>query len=550
MNHIVALPIPPHIVRITLLRSRGMRMKPTLMVDIVTALCMALVFLVVGDACAQEAVFQKRLEAVQRWAQTSPTFQSSRPTLVFTCDVVGCVGCSSSAINAICDDVQRESMDVNVMIVLMCRSGIEGRAFRKYFRNADVAIDSTGTAIAAFGASKRVADLFVVDSSGAIAFEMSDVQHGCMDTLPRLRALRVPGSSLGRASSVRIVRKLNEDDDFSMITLTQPVCDNRGRVWMIEPKHDVLVTFDLRDTTGIRTISFEDRLGRHFQLPSQDTAIWNFLVSRYAPLVGLHGIVFPARHDTLVMLGTLFVGWDTVVTKGKKTYAMRRESCFITVADTAIISVQRLGSWSYVTAAPFVELSAGKVACPGLWLGSLDGKAASPDTAVTTSDPHGRDSTVALLVMDVAHGVSPAVRAPELDSMAQRTVDLEHVPLLAYDGRHVAFVTEDSGFAFVFDPDRLDDHGGVGSRYIGRVEKTALAVALRSDTLIVISQPTETNSYLRVERISIENGGRSGYEIFLPYQDLRDVYSVTGGTSGSMELVAKFEKERWLVLEF
>lgn len=518
--------------------------------NVVGTMCIALLCAVAGDTCAQEAVFQKRLEAVHRWAATSATFQLSRPTLVFTCDVEACVGCSSTAINAMCDVVRRESIDVNVLVVLMCRSGIEGRPLRKKFHCADVAIDSTGAAIATFGARKRVADVFVVDSSGALAFEMSDVQHGYMDILPRLRALRVPGGSLGRVSAVRIVRRLNETDDFSMIELTPPICDNRSRVWTVEPEHDVLVAFDLRDTISLRTISFEDRLGRYFQLPSQDTAIWNFLVSHYAPLVALHGIASPAHDDTLVMLGTLFVGWDTVKTNGKTTYAMRREYCFITVADTAIISVRRLGTWPYAPVAPFVELSAGRVACPGLWLGLLNGKAASADTAVIRSDPPGRDSTVALLVIGGTHGVSPAVRAPELDSLAQHTVDLEHPPLLAHDGQHVVFVTLDSGFAFLFDPERLDDRGGAGLRYVGRVGKNALAVALRSDTLIVVSQPTDANSYLRVERISIENVGSSAYEIFLPYKDLRQLHGVSGGTSGSMEFIAKFEKERWLVLEF
>lgn len=361
--------------------------------DVVSALCMALVFSVVGDACAQEAVFQKRLDAVHRWAQTSPTFQSSRPTLVLTCDVEACVGCSSTAINALCDEVRRESIDMNVMVVLVCRSGIEGKPFRKHFKGAHVAIDSEGIATDVFRATRGVADAFVVDSCGALAFQMSDVQHGYMNVLPHLRALAVPSGSLGRAARLQVVRRLVENDDFSMMNLTQPVFDNRGRVWAIEPNHHALMTFDSHDTSPIRTIGFENRLGRYFQLPTQDTAIWSFLVSRYAPLVALYGIVSPARHDTLVILGTLFVGWDTVMTDGKKTYAMRREYCFITVADTAVVSVRRLGAWRYAPVAPFVELSAGRVACPGLWVGSSEEKPASPDTAAPTRDPHGRDST-------------------------------------------------------------------------------------------------------------------------------------------------------------
>lgn len=134
--------------------------------------------------------------------------------------------------------------------------------------------------------------------------------------------------------------------------------------------------------------------------------------------------------------------------------------------------------------------------------------------------------------------------------MAQQTVDLEHVPLLAHDGRHLAFVTKDSGFAFVFDPDRLDDHGGSGGRYVGRVGKNALAVALRSDTLLVVSQPDQANSYVWVDRISIENGGRTGYEKLLPYQDLRQAHRVSGGTNESMTFITKFDKQSWVVLEF
>lgn len=379
-----------------------------------------------GECISQSTYDQAKVgAALQQWRKKAATFDTAKPTLLFTTSIMGCAGCCASAINHMIGVAGAAGIDANILVVVATPIPREGLAMRKLFKTRNVAEDADNVLSSVFHTNGLLPDLYVLDAGDRVLHRHQDLQHNYLEDSTLRRYLPIPERNRGDTVSLHSFIQLQEDDDHIIGDIRSVHMDTGSRTLeFLETRQNAIYRFGVDSGQLMAVYPVDSSIAWHFKKPGDRDDWWADLAEAYQPLVKYDGIIHRGN-DTSYVLAELFTHYtatiDSTGEKPRTNIRWEKGLCVLKVADGRALSVDTVETSPWYPYGEAIALG-NDILSAGLWGGSL----------MEYVDPqHANDSLYTfVLISNGDYRIKPIVRTTELQALSGRTFNRRYRGLM------------------------------------------------------------------------------------------------------------------------
>lgn len=252
---------------------------------------------------------QKLLSLVKRIEPAPGRFNKALPTVIFTTSTTQCTGCCASAINLVLNDMRRNNVNVNAVVVVMSARPDQAGWLHSIFETGNIFIEESDATAIALAADEYVPSLFVISPDGKLMAEVRDIQHQS-DILDRLLSLKLP-SKTPKPVSFDSDRQIKNFDGFSGGGVpVASLASARNELVMFDAASVSVRGIGISDGKEKWDVKIADSLAFYFRTPEDDPSLWSLLQRNYRPLIRLSGLeALSASSPSFRAVATFFTGY-------------------------------------------------------------------------------------------------------------------------------------------------------------------------------------------------------------------------------------------------
>lgn len=264
-----------------------------------------------GDESLSSVVHdpQKLLSLVKRIEPARGRFNKTLPTIVFTTSTTQCTGCCASAINLVINDMRRNNINVNSVVVVMSARSDQAGWLHSIFETDNIFIEEDNETAIALSADEFAPDMFVISPDGKLMTEVRDIQHQST-ILDRLLSLRLP-SKAAKPVSFDSDRQIKNFDGFSGGGVpVASLASVRNELVMFDAASVSVRGIGIADGKEKWDVKVTDSLIFYFRKPEDDQSLWSLLQRNYRPLIRITGLdARPTSSPSFRAVATFFTGY-------------------------------------------------------------------------------------------------------------------------------------------------------------------------------------------------------------------------------------------------